>query len=219
MSYNDNRVEVVRRKKEKKSKTKVIPMTTPVPSKFVSNPMEVVSDTPKNLMNAVVFDLSNIGQNPNTQQMYRQVYNLHQNYSTDIGYFDSVHSILQDLDNNLIKQVERDTNLKERKQAIQEYYKTEYDQQIFIVKYLIFFTLIALVGCFLFQYQLISSSLLMIYLGMVGSVAFVVIFYYLWDFYLRDNTLFDEYNFSTYVPTPQTEQDEKSRFSDISFNC
>lgn len=136
-----------------------------------------------------------------TRQTFLRNYNLIiKNHNVDAEYDTQVNELLDNLKGSGIEgKRKRANDLKERKRDIQEYYYSEYTLQIFIVKTIVLFTLIALAGCALYQYSLMSSMLLMVYLGAVGAVAFVVIFYYLWDFYLRDTTIFDEYDFSKYI--------------------
>lgn len=151
-------------------------------------------------MNNIILDIS-MAQSTYGSSLNYEVQKLYENYNNDVIYMGKIHSIIGDISNNLLNQVERDLNHKKRQQDIQEYYNRQYQQQIFLLKLFIMFSLLALLGCLLFNYSLISVYLLTFYLGLVLSVAFVVIFYYLWDFFLRDNTVFDEYNFATYMPT------------------
>lgn len=159
-------------------------------------------------LNAIITDISG----SNSTQAYRlneEVKNLYNNYNNDVLYMGKLHSIIGDISNNLLNSVERQLDHKKREQDIEEYYRKKYQQQIFILKLVILFSVIALIGCLFFNLHLISIHLLTIYLGFVLSVAFVVIFYYLWDFFIRDNTVFDEYDFLTYVP-PKSSHDKNA---------
>jgi hypothetical protein len=144
--------------------------------------------------------------------MNEQMKHLYGNYNTDVKYLNSVHSLLSDLSDNLLPSIEKKMHHKERQQEIQEYYHQQYEQQIFIVKILIFFALLAIIGSLLLHYQIIPMAAFAAYLGIVLSVAFVVLFYYLWDFYLRDHTIFDEYQFDVYSPP------SNGKVLDTSFN-
>jgi hypothetical protein len=57
---------------------------------------------------------------------------------------------------------------------------------------------IGLIGCLLFNIGVISNNFLSLYLGIVLSIGFVIVFYCLWDIYIRDNIVFDEYNYGVY---------------------
>ncbi len=130
--------------------------------------------------------------------LVRQVHDLHDNYTIDVSYSSVVNELITDLNEKVGPQVEKELQLKQKKMEIQDYYTKSYDKQIQIVKIIVFFTLFALVGGIFLHYRLISSSIFALYLGLVLSVGFIVLFYALWDFFLRDSTEFDEYNFLVY---------------------
>ena len=73
-----------------------------------------------------------------------------------------------------------------------------YDKKIKIMKETIIICCLGLIGCFLLNKQIISDKLFSIYLGLVFSVGFILVFYDLWDLYIRDNKNFDEYDYSVY---------------------
>ena len=160
------------------------------------------NEDPVVILNKVLYDVNNAYPEYSFQasDMNEQVKNLYGNYKTDSNYMNSIHTLLKDLSNNLVPSLEKKKNYKDRKQEIQEYYHKQYDQQIFLVKILIFFSLFVIVGSVLLHYEIIPMTIFAIYLGVVASVAFVVFFYYLWDFYIRDTDAFDEYNFNVYSP-------------------
>lgn len=150
--------------------------------------------------------------------MNDQVKHLYGNYNTDVTYLNSVHSLLTDISNNLLHSLEKKAHMKERKQEIQEYYHKQYDQQIFLVKLLIFFSFFVILGSLLLHYRIIQTNVFAAYLGLVFSVAFVVFFYYLWDFYMRDSVVFDEYQFNTYL-SPSNGKVLESTFKDNIIYC
>jgi lipopolysaccharide export LptBFGC system permease protein LptF len=182
-------------------------------SKRMSDYMELradafvaLNDDPVVLMNRVLTDVNR--DYPEyayaATDMHEQVQNLYGNYQTDVQYLNSVHSLLTDLSDNLVRNLEKKIQVKERKQEIQDYYQKKYNQQIFLVQLLIFFSLFVIVGSLLLHYQIMNTYTFVAYVGLVFSVAFVVFFYYLWDFYMRDTTVFDEYQFDTYLPLPNS---------------
>lgn len=160
------------------------------------------NEDPVVLMNKVLSDVNDSYPEYSyaASDMNEQMKNLYGNYNTDIKYLNSVHSLVTDLSNNLMPAIEKKIHHKERQQEIQEYYHKQYEQQIFLVKLLIFFALLTIVGSLLLHYQIITMPAFAAYLGIVFSIAFVVFFYYLWDFYLRDTVVFDEYQFDVYSP-------------------
>jgi hypothetical protein len=111
--------------------------------------------------------------------------------------------LIVDLSDNGLPKIQRDIEYKKRTADIQEYYNKNYTQQIVLLKIILVFSLLALFGGLLMNYQLVSASFFAVYLGVVLSIGFIMLFYYLWDFYLRDTTNFDEYQFFTYHPPPK----------------
>jgi len=153
-------------------------------------------------INRVVADIQSVYPEPTPQsnQMLQQVRNVHDNYLIDVSYGSIIGGLLTDLTQSEIPKAERDMELKKRKIDIQNYYTQNYEQQVWILKIVILITLLALVGGLGLHYQMMSNSLFLLYVGIVLGVGFIVLFYYLWDFYLRDSTNFEEYDFLTYVP-------------------
>jgi uncharacterized membrane protein (DUF485 family) len=84
---------------------------------------------------------------------------------------------------------------KMRQIEINNNYLKRYERQIYIIKKIILICVIGLIGCILFSNSLIGYGMLNIYLGIVLSVGFIVIFYDLWDIYIRNNNNFDEYDY------------------------
>jgi hypothetical protein len=172
-------------------------------------------------INRVVADIQAVYPEPTPQsnKMLQQVRNVHENYLMDVSYSSIISGLFTDLNQSAIPNAERDLELKKRKVDIQNYYTLNYQQQVWILKVVIVFTLFALVGGLGLHYQLISSGLFSVYLGIVLGVGFIVLFYYLWDFYLRDSTNFDEYNFLTYLsPQKAANPDLNSDGSDPSLD-
>jgi hypothetical protein len=160
------------------------------------------NDDPVVLLNKVVTDVNRAYPEYAyaASDMNEQITNLYGNYKTDLKYLDSIHELVNDLSDNVVRNMEKKVNVKKRQQEIHEYYHKQYDQQIFLVKILIFFAMFAIVGSILLHYNVISVNVFAAYLGFIFSIAFVVFFYYLWDFYIRDTTIFDEYEFGNYSP-------------------
>jgi hypothetical protein len=160
------------------------------------------NEDPIVLLNKVIADVNEAypEYTPAASDMNDQVKKLYGNYNSDLSHLNSVHELISDLSDNLVSTLEKKMNFIERQNEIQNYYQKQYKQQIFLVKVLIFFAIFAMIGFICLQYQWIPLPIFIGYLGVVFSIAFVVFFYYLWDFYMRDKTNFDEYQFNTYVP-------------------
>lgn len=169
---------------------------------------------PINQLNGVIRDIS-MSDSTMSSLMYEELKKLKKNDENDVIYMNKLHSIIGDISNNLLNSVERNLNHKKKEQDIQDYYHKQYQQQIFLLKLVIFFSLIALAGCLLFNIGVISIHLLTFYLGFVLSVAFMTIFYYLWDYFLRDKTAFDEYDFATYLPPKVIDLDKQKNVSGL----
>jgi hypothetical protein len=178
------------------------------------------NDDPVVLLNKVIADVNKAYPEYSfpASDMNDQVLDIYGNYESDIKYLNSVHSLLTDLSDNLIHDLEKKVNYKERQKEIQEYYHSQYDQQIFLAKILILFSLFVVIGSILLHYQIIDTTAFSAYLGLVFSIAFMVFFYYLWDFYMRDNIVFDEYDFNTYLP-PSNGKILRSTFKDNIIYC
>lgn len=122
------------------------------------------------------------------------------NYNVDAQYDTQLNLLLSKLKGDELKAMkDKEIHLKERKKDIEEYYHMEYGQLTTIVQWATLFVLLGLVGGTLHRYGLIPNTLFMIYLGTIAAVATIVLVYYLWDFYTRDPTVFQEYNFNSYV--------------------
>ncbi len=168
-------------------------------------------------LNQVIMDIS-MSDSYYRNQMANEVNKIYENYDKDVQYMGVIHNLINDVRDSSLTDLEKNVNHKKKQQDIQEYYNKQYQQQIFLLKLLILFSLISLVGCLFFNYGLITVVALAIYLGLVFSIGFVVFFYYLWDFFLRDNTNFDEYNFVTYLP-PKTKGNLKNQWSGLDLSA
>jgi membrane-bound ClpP family serine protease len=122
------------------------------------------------------------------------------NYNLDARYDSKLNTLLSQLNGNELTALkEKEIRLKERKRDIEEYYHSEYGQLTVIVQWATLFVLLGLVGGTLHRYGILPNTFFMIYLGTIAAMATIVLIYYLWDFYTRDPTVFQEYNFNSYV--------------------
>jgi hypothetical protein len=123
--------------------------------------------------------------------------NLVNNHNKDVIVDNELNALIQKLNGSEIETKKRkEIQLKERKKDIEDYYYEEYTLQLFLVQCVAAFTVMGLLGGTLYRYGLMPYAFLMAYLGIVAAAAVLVMAYYLWDFYLRDNTIFQEYDFN-----------------------
>ena len=150
-------------------------------------------------LNQVILDIS-MSDSYGKDKLYNEVKKIHENYSKDVEYMGTIHTLIDNVRGSSLVELEKNVNHKKKQQDIQDYYDKKYQQQIFILKIVIVLALFVMAGCLVYNYGIISIYILVVYLGFVLSVGFVVVFYYLWDLFLRDNSQFDEYNFAPYMP-------------------
>ena len=148
----------------------------------------------------------------NYLQQYINNININSNYNYDIGlstgflkYLDSYKSDPNvNNPNNAYKQRHIDVN---------NYYIMKYQSESYILKLIIFFCGLALIGALFFLKGFINESLYIVYLGIIISVALITICYNIYTLIYRDNTHFDEIDFG-YMNDPGTD----ISYVDISFD-
>lgn len=141
----------------------------------------------------------------NDTQQYSNNVNVNKNYKNDIyistgllKYLDSYKS--KPTPNNVYNERHIDAN---------KYYIMKYQSETHILKLIIFFCGLALIGSFFFLKGLISQSFYIVYLGFIISIAIIVIIYNIYLLIYRDTRRFDEYDFG-YMATPGDEGEVKS---------
>jgi hypothetical protein len=92
----------------------------------------------------------------------------------------------------------------EKELEVNNYYISKYKSESHILKSIIFFCGLALIGCFFFLKGLIDESLYVIYLGCIITVGIVYIIYNMYNLKYRDNQKFDEYDYQ-YMQKPGTD--------------
>lgn len=83
----------------------------------------------------------------------------------------------------------------ERQLEMNNYYIMKYKSESYILKLIIFFCGLALIGCLFFFKGFISETLYIMYLGIIISVGIITIIYNIYDLLYRDNRRFDEYDY------------------------
>ena len=127
----------------------------------------------------------------NHAQQYSNNVNVDKNYKNDL-YLST--GLLKYLDSHTSKPIPNNI-YSERQIDINKYYIMKYQSETHILKLIIFFCGLALVGCLFFFKGFIGESLYIIYLGVVITVAFIIIIYNIYILIYRDNRRFDEHDF------------------------
>ena len=118
-----------------------------------------------------------------------------QNVLSDISYSTLVAKQLYAFENGPVKQ-DIITN-QQRLIKIDRFYIDKYKAQTTILKQIIFFCCLGLIGAIFYNKQIISLDVFNFYLIVLFSVLLYYTGYGLYDIYSRDNQNFDEYDFGT----------------------
>ena len=98
----------------------------------------------------------------------------------------------------------------EKQVEINKYYSMKYKSESYILKLIIFFCGLALVGCLFYSKGFIGNALYVIYLGFIISIGIIVICYNIYKLFYKDNQKYDENDYG-YMNKPGID-------SDISYN-
>uniref|UniRef100_A0A6C0D187 Uncharacterized protein n=1 Tax=viral metagenome TaxID=1070528 RepID=A0A6C0D187_9ZZZZ len=149
---------------------------------------------------------------PNYLQQYVNDININSNYNYDIGLSTG---LLKYLDSYKSDPNANNPNsaYKQRHIDVNKYYIMKYQSESYILKLIIFFCGLALIGSLFFLKGFINESLYILYLGIIISVAMITIVYNIYKLIYRDNTHFDEIDFG-YMNDPGTDVN----YPDISFD-
>ena len=109
----------------------------------------------------------------------------------------------------------------ERHIDVNNYYIMKYQSESYILKLIIFFCGLSLLGCLFYLKGLIGETLYIIYLGFIISIGIIMVIYSIYKLIYRDYYYFDETNFN-YMSYPGTDisgqdmkKNEKKSNSDI----
>lgn len=132
-------------------------------------------------------------------KQYENNLNINSNYTTDLSaslfllkYLDKYH----DKPKNL--------TYDKRQVDINKYYIMKYKSESYILKLIIFFCGLALIGCLFFFKGLISETLYIVYLGFIITIGIIMVVYNIYLLKYRDNQRFDEYDYG-YMQRPGTD--------------
>jgi hypothetical protein len=163
--------------------------------------------TKLNSLNTDIQDPNFTSNNPNE---YTYLDNLKKNvltnYTSNIALSKQVTNTIDLMKGNFNDRIKKIDDINQRKLEISRFYTLKYSKEISILQKIVFICGVGLIGCLLFNIGMISNNFLSLYLGIVLAIGFVVVFYNLWDFYVRDNNVFDEYDYGIYGSKPVTTQ-------------
>ncbi len=151
-------------------------------------------------------DLETLISDPNFSSNYPSEYEylvnlkktIKSNYDNNISLSNEITKNIDTLKSKFESKIEKIDNISQRKIEISRFYTLKYKKEISLLQKIVLMCGIGLVGCLLYNIGMISNNMLSFYLGIVLSVGFVVVFYSLWDIYIRDNLVFDEYDYGAY---------------------
>ena len=171
-------------------------------------------------LNSLIIDLSNNNprQTNESDVIYYNIITQYNNYLTDISFSEAVDDIIYPLTSpynsiNGKKNIQQDKKLN-----INTYYSKLYDKKIKIIKEIILVCCLGLIGCLLLNKGLIGDKTFAFYLGLVFSIGFILVFYDLWDLYIRDNKNFDEYNYNVYYGNSDLSNNRISQYHPLVFD-
>jgi len=127
----------------------------------------------------------------NYAQQYSNDLNVNKNYKNDL-YLST--GLLKYLDSYKSHQISNNV-YNERKIDVNNYYIMKYQSESHILKLIIFFCGLALIGSFFFLKGFIGESLYILYLGIILSIGIIIIIYNIYILIYRDNRHFDEHDF------------------------
>ena len=105
---------------------------------------------------------------------------------------------------NTYKQKPGNEIYNERHIDVNNYYIMKYQSESYILKLIIFFCGLSLIGCLFYLKGLIGETLYIIYLGFIISIGIITVIYSIYKLIYRDYYYFDETNFD-YMSYPGTD--------------
>jgi hypothetical protein len=133
-------------------------------------------------------------------QQYSNNINIDGNYNYDMTVSQGLLKYLNSYNSNPIPNYAYN----KRQIDVNNYYIMKYQSETYLLKLIIFFCGLALIGSLFFLKGLIGESLYILYLGIIISVGIIMIVYNIYKLIYRDNMKFDEIDFG-YMSTPGTD--------------
>jgi hypothetical protein len=152
-----------------------------------------------------------------SNKLYNSIGSGFTNYNEDMIY---IYNVNRQLNQTIIDLSSNNTSVSDQLNSLEyikkkylqtnTYYIKKYYKQIGILKEIVFFCCLGLLGFILYTKGIFSERLLILYISFLLSILFIKVLYDLWDIYIRDEKMFDEYDFSIYgkgVPDPNKKPD------------
>jgi hypothetical protein len=92
----------------------------------------------------------------------------------------------------------------DRQIDINKYYTMKYQSEIYILKLIIFFCGLALIGCLFFFKGFIGETIYILYLGIIISIGIIIICYNIYKLIYKDNQKYEENDYG-YMNKPGTD--------------
>jgi|LauGreDrversion2_2_1035103.scaffolds.fasta_scaffold30773_2 lipopolysaccharide export LptBFGC system permease protein LptF len=132
--------------------------------------------------------------NPHTNDIYQNIVKDFNNTMKDVRISRGLDDLGELL--NLPELSSKERREHRRQNEINRYYQKKYERQIVILQKIVIFFCLAILG------TLFPDNIKPLYLGLLFAIGFVVIFYDMWDVFLRDSRDFDQYNFNYFYMKP-----------------
>lgn len=136
--------------------------------------------------------------NPHTNEIYSNIMKDFRNTTKDIRLsrgLDDVDALL-----TLSELSDKEKRERKRQNEINQYYQKRYQRQIVVLQKIVLFFCLAILG------TLFPDGIRPLYLGLLFAGGFIMIFYDLWDIFLRDSRDFDQYNFNLFYNKPPSQE-------------
>jgi len=136
--------------------------------------------------------------NQHTDEIYLNIMKDFNNTTKDIR----LSRALDDVDEllNLSELSDKEKRERKRQNEINQYYQKRYERQIVVLQKIVVFFCLAILG------TLLPNGIRPLYLGVLFAGGFIVLFYDLWDIFLRDSRDFDQYNFNLFYNKPPSQE-------------
>lgn len=125
-------------------------------------------------------------------------------YTTSSSFDDTGKGIVLMQYMNSYKQKPVNEIYNDRHIDVNKYYIMKYQSESYILKLIIFFCGLSLIGCLFYLKGLIGETLYIIYLGIIMSIGIILVIYNIYKLIYRDYYYFDETNYD-YMQHPGTD--------------
>jgi uncharacterized membrane protein len=159
-------------------------------------------------LNVFIEELNKIKENnPRTDEIYENIVKDFNNTIKDNYISRGLDDLNELLDLSELSEKERRQHT--RQNEINIYYQKRYERQIVILQKVILLFCLGILG------TLLPDSLRPLGIGSLFAIGFIVVFYDLWDVYIRDSRDFDQYNYNIFYSNPP---DTDTSYFDLDIN-